>query len=218
MNELVKVPFDDGEILCVTNQAGEHVVIKPMCEQMGLDSQAQQRRLQRTAWGRTCTAIMAVQLPGDQQRREVFCLHRKRVAMWLATLDTRRVRPEVRPFLEALQERAADVLDAYFSGRTAQDTSPAAEALVMDLRARVERLEAAQGLPAVPRPRPDVLERVREALPDLRRPVVMADVLAALGLPNERGTQMIVGAALRALGLARRRTRTHHGLQYRVWN
>lgn len=44
-----------------------------------------------------------------------------------------------------------------------------------------------------------MLEQVRAVLPDIPRPVVMADVLAALGL-------------------ARRRTRTNIGLQYRVWN
>lgn len=116
-NELVHVPFDDGEILCVrSDEDGEFVVIKPLCERIGVDARGQQQRIQRASWGKSCACIMHVQLPGDVQRREVFVLSRKRIAMWLATIDTNRVNEEVRPYLEALQERAADVLDAYFMG------------------------------------------------------------------------------------------------------
>jgi len=147
---LVKVPFDEGEILCIQNGNGEHVVLKPLCERLGIDAQAQQRRIMRATWGRKGAAIMAVPSAGGVQ--QTFCLHRKRLAMWLATLDANRTRVEVRPYLEALQERAADVLDAYFSGhptlgpsyeqglREGQDQARAALSEVMDrLAAAVQR-------------------------------------------------------------------------------
>lgn len=113
--ELVHVPFHGGEILAVKSGGSEFVVIKPLCVDLGIDVQAQQRRIERSAWGRQGTAMMAVPSAGGVQ--QTFCLNRKRIAMWLATLDTDRVRPEVRPRLELLQNEAADVLDAYFSGK-----------------------------------------------------------------------------------------------------
>lgn len=146
--DLVHVPFHSGEILAVRSAAGEHVVIKPLCEHLGIDVDSQRKRILRSAWGKTCTVIMTVQLPGDGQRREVFCLHRKRLAMWLATIDTARVRPEVRPYLELLQEEAADVLDAYFSAKASGGgaTDPeiiarrAAELVIRDMSAQGEHI------------------------------------------------------------------------------
>lgn len=135
--DLIKVPFDDGEILCIQDGAGEHVVLKPLCDRLGVDSNGQGQRLKRAAWAKGWTCMMHVQLPGDGQRREVFCLARKRLAMWLATIDTDRVKEEVRPYLEALQERAADVLDAYFMGARVASAAELDEALAT----RVDDLE-----------------------------------------------------------------------------
>jgi hypothetical protein len=147
--DLVHVPFHSGEILAVRSAAGEHVVIKPLCEHLGIDADSQRKRILRSAWGKTCTVIMTVQLPGDGQRREVLCLHRKRIAMWLATLEVNRVREEARPYLALLQNEAADVLDAYFSAKAGGGgaaTDPeiiarrAAELVLRDIGAQGEHI------------------------------------------------------------------------------
>lgn len=118
MSELIKVPFHEGEILAVKDERGEWVVIRPLCEQLGIDMQAQRRRIQRAPWGGDeGLAMMATPSAGGEQQS--VCLHRKRVAMWLATIEVSRVKEEVRPYLAKLQKEAADVLDAYFTGKGA---------------------------------------------------------------------------------------------------
>lgn len=121
-NELIKVPFREGEILAVKDERGEWVVIRPLCEQLGLDPRAQQRRIERSAWGPQGAAIMAVPSAGGEQ--QTFVLHRKRIAMWLATLEVKRVKEPARPYLAQLQEEAADVLDAYFSSKAPAPAVP----------------------------------------------------------------------------------------------
>ena len=118
MNALIHVPFHQGEILAVKDGRGEFVVLKPLCEQLGLDPRGQQQRVQRAAWGGDAVACVLHATGSDGKTYEMFCLHRKRLAMWLATLSIKATREEVRPYLVRLQNEAADVLDAYFETKT----------------------------------------------------------------------------------------------------
>lgn len=169
-SELIHVPFDDSEILCVRDDnGGEYVVLRPLCERLGLDPRAQQRRLQRAAWAKGA-AIMAAPSAGGAQ--ETFLLPRRRLAMWLATLPAARAKAEVRPYLEALQDKAADVLDQFFAGKAPKDPVLAA---INEIGARLAKLEAAaqvkpskpvETLPpaAVPAPAKTDRMRVREVV------------------------------------------------------
>ena len=61
-----------------------HVALRPVCEALDLDFSAQSRRLLRQPW--TCTVIMPVQVPGDDQSREMVFIDRRTFTMWLATI------------------------------------------------------------------------------------------------------------------------------------
>ena len=50
-NELAKVPFEGGEILCFRDKGEDYVVIKPLCEQIGVDVEGQRKRILTQAWG-----------------------------------------------------------------------------------------------------------------------------------------------------------------------
>lgn len=117
---VVHVPFDNDSIEAVPDGGRVLVPLRPLCERLGLEPGAQRKRLQRHSWA--CAAMMAVQV-GDQTR-ELFCLDLDSLPMWLATIDTRRVRPEVRPKLERYQREAARVLRDHFFGHA--DPVPAA--------------------------------------------------------------------------------------------
>jgi hypothetical protein len=106
MQSLIHVPFHDDQVQAVQQDRDVWCVVKRLCENLGLDVQAQQRRLQRQPWAGT--AIMAVPSPGGLQ--PTFCLHLKSLAMWLATIEASRVKPEIRPKLIAYQKDCADVL------------------------------------------------------------------------------------------------------------
>lgn len=111
MKELAQIPFHDTTIYTTTD--GVYVALRPVCEALGLDFSAQSRRLLRQPW--TCVAMMATQMPGDDQSREATFIDRRTFTMWLATIDTGRVKNEhTRELVRTYQCEAADALDKYF--------------------------------------------------------------------------------------------------------
>lgn len=112
MKELTQIPFHDTTIYTTTD--GTYVALRPVCEALGLDVHSQRHRLQRQPW--TCEVIMTSQMPGDDQRREMVFIDRRTFTMWLATIDTGRVKNEhTRQLVRAYQCEAADALDKYFN-------------------------------------------------------------------------------------------------------
>lgn len=112
MKELTRVPFHDTAIY--TTADGAYVALRPVCEALGLDADGQLQRLKRKPW--TCTVIMPVQVPGDDQSRELVFIDRRTFTMWLATIDTSRVKNErTRELVRTYQCEAADALDKYFN-------------------------------------------------------------------------------------------------------
>ena len=69
--------------------------------------------------------MMTVQMPGDTQRRDVLTVDRRTFTMWLATIDTGRLKNDAaRQMLIAFQTEAADALDAYFNAGGANPATP----------------------------------------------------------------------------------------------
>lgn len=111
MKELTRIPFHDATIY--TTADGAYVALRPICEALGLDFSSQRHRLKRKTWA--CVVIMTTQMPGDDQRRDVTFLDRRTFTMWLATIDTGRIKDErSRALIDTYQCEAADVLDKYF--------------------------------------------------------------------------------------------------------
>lgn len=107
MKELTQIPFHDTTIY--TTADGTHVALRPVCDSLGLDADGQLQRLKRQPW--TCTVIMPVQVPGDNQSREMVFIDRRTFTMWLATIDTGRVKNErTRELVRTYQCEAADAL------------------------------------------------------------------------------------------------------------
>jgi hypothetical protein len=111
-DELIAVKAADGSI---------YVSVRHLCGALGLNTQAQTRRIQRQpilADGYEGVAIMAT--PGGRQSGGV--LRVDLVPLWLAGVDTKRVREEIREKLERYQREAAQVLwEAFQEGRLTAD-------------------------------------------------------------------------------------------------
>ena len=140
---LARVPFRGGFILAaagpVDQEGNRPVPLRPFCEALGLDPNTQARKLRGKPWA--CAVIMTVQIPGDDQTREVFCLPLRALPMWLATIHPAKVAPGARPMLEAFQAEACDVLYRHFLA----PSTPAADvaqlaADVASLRAEVRQM------------------------------------------------------------------------------
>mgnify|MGYP003083390995 CR=1 FL=1 len=112
MRELTQVPFHDTTIY--TTADGAYVALRPVCESLGLDFSGQLQRLRNQAW--TCMGVIPTQMPGDDQSREMVFIDRRTFTMWLATIDTSRVKNErTRELVRTYQCEAADALDKYFN-------------------------------------------------------------------------------------------------------
>lgn len=109
---LVRVPFKDGWIEAGRDEAGAvWVPLRRFCELLGLSVEGQQQRLRRQPWA--VTRAMHATGP-DGKQYEVVAVDDTTFAMWLATIQASRVKPEVRPHLEEHQREAARALRAYF--------------------------------------------------------------------------------------------------------
>lgn len=130
-DELTAVRLDDGHIYASVSQ---------MCQALGIDTQAQTRRIRRhTILEEGLKGVANLATPGGKQSG--YVLRADLVPLWLSGVRTKAVSEDVRPKLERFQREAAKVLwEAFREGRLTADptfddllnsTSPAAQAYRM---------------------------------------------------------------------------------------
>lgn len=111
---LVNVTFEGVQLdLVRLAGAGGAVSLRRLSESLGLDPDGQLNRVRRAEsagelWA--CTSIMEVQIPGDDQRRDVVFLPISSIPMWAMGIQPSRVSTDLRPLLIAYRNKAAEVL------------------------------------------------------------------------------------------------------------
>jgi len=190
MSELQQIPFHGTHIIVTDDQ---QVALKPVCEAMGLDHSAQRKRLQRTSWA---VGAMTTSTGADGKTYEMFTLDRRTFTMWLATIETSRLKnQQTRRMVELFQREAADVLDRYFHEGGAinpRASEHQTNALLRQAQMQMELCQAARGII-----HPDHLEaRARVILaramgeaPQLNagaRPLYVQDYLREKNLSTDR--------------------------------
>lgn len=111
MKELTRVPFHDTTIY--TTADGTYVALRPVCEALNLDYASQFKRVQNQPWA---TVVMMTTVAADGKMREMTFIDRRTFTMWLATIDTGRLKNEhTRELVRTYQCEAADALDKYFN-------------------------------------------------------------------------------------------------------
>lgn len=120
--EQKEVRFYEDDLTAVRAGDGHvYVAIRQMCVALGLDPQAQRRRMMRhtiVADGVKVVANLATTF-GD---RDAYALRVDLVPLWLSGIRTSAVNEEVRPKLERFQLEAAKVLwEAFQEGRLTAD-------------------------------------------------------------------------------------------------
>ena len=91
MTDITKIPFHGTTIVATEIDGVPHVAVKPVCEAIGLDYSAQYRRIHRQPWA---TVAMMTTVGADGKNRDMTFLSRKSFPMWLATIDTARIKDE----------------------------------------------------------------------------------------------------------------------------
>lgn len=179
------VPFRGQVIEAQKDGETVRVELRPICENLGLSYGSQYNRLQRQPWA----AISMMKTTGsDGKTYEMVALDCRTFTMWLATIDTSRVKSQsARDLIVAYQQEAADALDAYFSTGVAVNEHLLKAQHLRRLE-QVELLKAAEGLV-----HPDFLEaktriviaREMGETPELdpkTRPLYVQDYLREKGL------------------------------------
>lgn len=120
-----------GNTLVVQDHEGEMWTAFPrLCEPIGLDVQAQSRRIKKSPWGRV--AILATQTAEGVRHCQFIPV--SIVPMWLATVRVSMVNEELRPTLSLYQQECADVLYKH-AMRVPQSTGIDAADLAQSLNA-----------------------------------------------------------------------------------
>lgn len=139
--EITRVPFMNGFIDTVLIDAEPHVVIRSTLAAMGVDADSQMKKLKRKSWG--STVVTTVQIPGDDQTRDVAVVDLDTWSMLLANIDENRVSEAARPLVIEYQKKSARALRQYWTQGGA--INPAATVQQIDhLRDRLDGVERAR--------------------------------------------------------------------------
>lgn len=114
-NSLTNIPFHNQFIPAQQDEEGEiYVALKPICTNIGVQYEAQYHRLQRAKWA----AMSIMDTTGaDGKTYDMVVIDRQTFVMWLATIDTGRVKNEdAKQLIVLYQMEAAKVLERYFFG------------------------------------------------------------------------------------------------------
>ena len=110
--DLIEIPFHDTKIVAARDGETPMVALRPVCEATGLDYSGQLQRLRRKPWA---VVGMTPTTGADGKTYEMAMIDRRTFTMWLATIDTSRLKHDsTRAMVELFQNEAADALDAYF--------------------------------------------------------------------------------------------------------
>lgn len=110
MRELVPVPFRGVELRVFGDGDDGYVSVTTICRVLGLNEQAQHRRIKRHPMMMKGVAIMATPSVGGG----IVCLRLDLLHFWLATIQPMRVAAERRDELVAFQRECARVLFGHF--------------------------------------------------------------------------------------------------------
>lgn len=112
--QLLQVAFHGDTIDCVRNNDEDaFVVIRKVCENLGVNYATQFRKLQNASWA---TIVMMTTVGNDGKSREMACLRIDSLPMWLAGINPKKVKDAfLKRKLELYQAEAAQVLWRHFS-------------------------------------------------------------------------------------------------------
>ncbi|MBE6441542.1 MAG: hypothetical protein E7022_04300, partial [Desulfovibrio desulfuricans] len=153
MCELSPVSFHGDTIFCIDYHGEPFTPMKPIVENMGMDWRAQATKLRanKERWG-----VVIITTPSEGGEQETTCMPVRKLPAYLAGINPRKVKPELRPKIELYQAESDNVLwDYWTKGRAEPQPAALPDSITPDqqctLRALVKaRIEA---IPEAERPK-----------------------------------------------------------------
>jgi len=117
MTNLVAIPFHNQILNAAVVDGIPHVAMKPICENIGLQWEAQLKRIKRHPVLNQVMSMMDMTCPGEDGKEylvEMVMMPIKYLNGWLFGVDVNRVKPEIKDRLIEYQTECFDVLANHF--------------------------------------------------------------------------------------------------------
>lgn len=151
-NKEITVLFHGTPLTVITTEAGLRLVaMRPICDAIGLQWEAQLKRIRRTEVLNSTVSMMDM-VAADGKSRQLLCLPLDYLNGWLFGIEVNRAKPEIRERLKEYQRECYQALHAYWNDgmainpRTAYAVNPGdkltaeeAETLRLMLKSAVDR-------------------------------------------------------------------------------
>lgn len=117
MSQLAPVTFHGDTIFCLTYGNQPYTPAKPIVENLGLGwaSQSQKLNSNKARWGVTIIVI-----PSESGEQQMLCLPVRKLPAYLASINPKKVRPELRAKIELYQAESDDALWNYWMNGRAE--------------------------------------------------------------------------------------------------
>lgn len=117
MCQLSPVTFHGDTIFCINYQNQPYTPAKPIVENIGLawQSQCQKLNMNRERWG-----ITNIVIPTSSGSQQMLCLPVRKLPAYLASINPKKVRPELRAKIELYQAESDDALWNYWMNGRAE--------------------------------------------------------------------------------------------------
>lgn len=125
MCQLSPVTFHGDTIFCINYQNQPYTPAKPIVENIGLawQSQCQKLNMNRERWG-----ITNIVIPTSSGSQQMLCLPVRKLPAYLASINPKKVRPELRAKIELYQAESDDALWNYWMNGRPERAMPATRA------------------------------------------------------------------------------------------
>lgn len=118
MNAIQTVNFHEQSLITLQKDGVAYVAMKPICENIGLDWEAQRQRISRDEVLNS-TACMTKAVATDGKNRELLCLPIHYLNGWLFGVDTNRVKAQIKDKLITYKKECYQALFDYWNNGVA---------------------------------------------------------------------------------------------------
>ena len=116
--KLETIQFHNQSLIVLNHENKPYIAMKAVCENIGLDWEAQRQRIKRHHV--LSKGAFMIKVPTKGGAQQYLCLPISMLNGWLFGIDTNRVKPEIRQKLEQYQLECFDVLYNHFMPKVAQ--------------------------------------------------------------------------------------------------
>ena len=141
MCELSPVTFHGDTIFCVTLDNQPYAPMRPLVENMGLGwaSQSQKLNSNKERWG-----VTIIVTPSEGGEQQTLCMPVRKLPAFLASINPRKVKPELREKIELYQRECDDALWDYWTKGRAERRVAQPDALAPEMQAQLHAIVAAK--------------------------------------------------------------------------